>query len=121
MSFVERRTMNHPGTANYYNWTVDFRDMNYSEAGSEDFDDFDPSRCGHVDEHYSQARKNLEEQIVSDIRPCLKYGKKFRPEVLEFWRTFKGSKAQRTTLFFKGFQISLIKIGSPDYFSAQKN
>ena len=48
-------------------------------------------------------------------------GEKFPPaEVLEFWRTFKGSKAQRTTLFFKGFQISLIKIGSPPTISRLK-
>ena len=67
---VFRRIMNHPGTANYYNWTIDFRDMNYS-AGKEDLDDFDPSRCGHVDEHYSQVRMDLAGQIVSDIQPYL--------------------------------------------------
>lgn len=108
--------MNHPGTSNSYNWTIDFRDMNYSAAGSEDLDDFDSSHCGHVDEHYSQAR--IRQNRLYWTFNLAQYGRKFLAEGLEFWRTFKGSKAQRTNLFFKGFQISLIKIGSPGYFSA---
>ena len=107
--------MNHPGTANYHNWTIDFRDMNYSEAGSEDPDDFDPSRCGHVDEHYSQARKDLDIQ-----QALIKIWEEVSARGSGVWRTFKGSKAQRATLFFKGFQISLIKIGSPPTISRLK-
>ena len=51
--------MNPPDAANSINWTIEFREMNYSEGeeeGSGNSSDFDPSRCGHVDEYYHQVR-----------------------------------------------------------------
>ena len=45
--------MNHQ---NYDNWTIDYGDMNYSDAENYSDDGFDPSRCGHVDDHYHQVR-----------------------------------------------------------------
>ena len=47
--------MNPPDAANSINWTIEFREMNYSEEDGNS-SDFDPSRCGHVDEYYHQVR-----------------------------------------------------------------
>ena len=114
--------MNHPGTANYYNWTVDFRDMNYSEAGSEDFDDFDPSRCGHVDEHYSQARKNLERTDRFGHSALLEIWEEVSTRgsgVLADLQRLKGSKNDS---FLQGVSdFANQNWIAPDYFSAQKS
>ena len=55
------RAMDPPDAADSINWTIEFREMNYSEEGSGNSSDFDPSRCGHVDEYYHQVRKDLAE------------------------------------------------------------
>ena len=75
--------MNPPDGANSINWTIEFREMKEEEEGSGNSSDFDPSRCGHVDEYYHQVRKDLAGRaaasapFLSDIQPCLIWGRSF--------------------------------------------